>query len=347
MAKGIFTGIDDKARKAKKLYIGVDGKARKVKKAYIGVDGVARLFYSSGWVLGSEALSGSSSGQTSAISGYDAYTFNADTGVVALSGAKSSHSLATLHSSGNPVYTAVSSDGHKLTLKRVTDKKSTTTDGYYSEGSTSSSSSWYDEGKYLSGKSSYSFNKSTGQYTVSGSKSGYVEDLYGTSTKIYISGGSTLKWYEVTDKSTSTSTNTTYSEGSMSWGSWQEEAEWNGSPYGSGITISGYSGYSFSSSSGYYTTGSYFSYTLYEGDSGDYTVYDVSSDGKNLYATQLQASDSYCRARSGSAGARTSTSTTTTTDYKVTTYTRGTTYTAPTSTTTYTVATYTRSAAEE
>lgn len=45
MAKGMYIGVDSKARKAKKMYIGVDGKARKIKKMYIGVDGKARLFY--------------------------------------------------------------------------------------------------------------------------------------------------------------------------------------------------------------------------------------------------------------------------------------------------------------
>lgn len=345
MTKAIYTGIGDKARKVKNLYIGVDGKARKVKKAYIGVDGVARLFYSSGWVLGSEVLSGSSSGQTSAISGYDSYTFNADTGVIALSGASSSHSLATLHSNGNPVYTAVSSDGHKLTLKRVTARSETTRPASYKEGSTSSSSSWYDEGQYLSGKSSYSFNSSTGQYSVSGSASGYVEDLYSNKKKIYISGGSTLKWYEVTDKDTTTSTSTYYTEGSISWGSWQYEQEWSG---GAGISITGYTDYSFSSSSGYGTSGSYWTFgPYYEGENANYTVYDVSSDGRTLYVTQMQVNSYEAKARTGTASASTNTSTTTSTDYKVTTYTKGTTYIEPTTTYSYTVKTYTQTATEE
>lgn len=46
MAKGMYIGVDGKARKAKKIYVGVSGKARKVKKAYIGVGGVARPFWS-------------------------------------------------------------------------------------------------------------------------------------------------------------------------------------------------------------------------------------------------------------------------------------------------------------
>lgn len=45
MAKGLYIGVGDKARKVKKIYVGVGDKARKVKKAYIGVNGVARVFY--------------------------------------------------------------------------------------------------------------------------------------------------------------------------------------------------------------------------------------------------------------------------------------------------------------
>lgn len=48
MAKGMYIGVDSKARKVKKMYVGVGGKARKVKKGYIGVGGKARLFFSSG-----------------------------------------------------------------------------------------------------------------------------------------------------------------------------------------------------------------------------------------------------------------------------------------------------------
>ena len=48
MAKSLYVGVSDKARKVKKMYFGVDGKARKVKKAYIGIGGVARPFFSSG-----------------------------------------------------------------------------------------------------------------------------------------------------------------------------------------------------------------------------------------------------------------------------------------------------------
>lgn len=47
MAKGIYVGADNVARKVKKMYVGVDGIARRVKKAYIGVAGVARQYYDS------------------------------------------------------------------------------------------------------------------------------------------------------------------------------------------------------------------------------------------------------------------------------------------------------------
>lgn len=47
MAKKIYLGIDDVARKIKKSYCGIDDVARKVKKAYIGIGGVARPCMSS------------------------------------------------------------------------------------------------------------------------------------------------------------------------------------------------------------------------------------------------------------------------------------------------------------
>lgn len=48
MAKGMYIGVDGKARKCKKAYIGIDGIARKIKKMYIGIANVARLIFSSG-----------------------------------------------------------------------------------------------------------------------------------------------------------------------------------------------------------------------------------------------------------------------------------------------------------
>lgn len=47
MAKGIYVGVDNVARKVKKMFAGVDGVARKVKKAYVGVNNVTRQFFSS------------------------------------------------------------------------------------------------------------------------------------------------------------------------------------------------------------------------------------------------------------------------------------------------------------
>ena len=42
MAKNIFVGVNNVAKKPKNIYVGVNGVARKVKSAYIGVNGVAR-----------------------------------------------------------------------------------------------------------------------------------------------------------------------------------------------------------------------------------------------------------------------------------------------------------------
>ena len=46
MAKAMYVGVSDKARKVKKAYVGVDNVARKIKKAYVGIANVARLFFS-------------------------------------------------------------------------------------------------------------------------------------------------------------------------------------------------------------------------------------------------------------------------------------------------------------
>lgn len=48
MAKKVYVGVDNVARKVKKMYIGVDGVARKIKKGYIGIGGVARPFFGGG-----------------------------------------------------------------------------------------------------------------------------------------------------------------------------------------------------------------------------------------------------------------------------------------------------------
>lgn len=331
MAKALYTGVGDKAQKVKGIYIGVDGKARKVKKAYIGVEGKARLFYSGEWVLGAEVVTNTATGQTAAISGYDTYSFNADAGILALTGSKTSHALSSLLSSKKPVYTAVSSDGHTITLKRVTDSVTTTTDAYYKEGSTSSSASWHPEGYNLSGKSSYSFDKTTGQYTVSGSKSGYVQNLYGTGTKIYISGGSSLKWYEVTDYNTST--DYYYSEGSFV-DNGKSNAAYD-------TTYYGYATYSFDRDSGY-SVDLYTSYTWWEGDRVNQDLYEMDGDtlvkktytgsGMRLSVTEYRATPTRLSETS--------------TEYKVTTNTKGSTKVNATTGTTYTVQTLTQTATE-
>lgn len=45
MAKNIYIGVDNVARKVKQPYIGIDNIARKVKSGFIGVDNVARQFF--------------------------------------------------------------------------------------------------------------------------------------------------------------------------------------------------------------------------------------------------------------------------------------------------------------
>lgn len=337
MAKAIYTGIGDKARKVKNLYIGIGDKARKVKKAYIGVNGVAKLFYSSGWVLGSEALSSTSTGQTSAISGYDAYTFNADTGVITLSGSKTSHALSTLKSSGNPVYTEVSSDGHALTLKRVTDSSTTTTEAYYTEGSVTSTTSTGNSGSTnLSGNSSYSFNKSTGQYTVSGSRSGSLATLYNNSYTVYVSGGTTLVYKKVTDKKTSTSYY--WSAGSFNYWSTDMEDSFD-------VSYPGYLSVSFNSSTGEWEGNTYVSYNPWEGDYQSFTIYQIGSHKCTRIEYDYSWGSSYATITYYSA---TATERSTTSDtYTITTYTKGRNYTAATSSTTYTVQTLTQTAAEE
>ena len=45
MAKRVYIGVNDKARRVKRVYLGINNIARKVKKIYIGVGNVARLCY--------------------------------------------------------------------------------------------------------------------------------------------------------------------------------------------------------------------------------------------------------------------------------------------------------------
>lgn len=51
MAKGIYFGVGNVAKKIKGLYIGIGGAARTVVKGYIGINGVAQQFYSSGGTI--------------------------------------------------------------------------------------------------------------------------------------------------------------------------------------------------------------------------------------------------------------------------------------------------------
>lgn len=46
MAKGIYIGIDNKAKKVNKAYVGIGEIAKKAKKIYLGVDGIAKLVWS-------------------------------------------------------------------------------------------------------------------------------------------------------------------------------------------------------------------------------------------------------------------------------------------------------------
>ena len=48
MAKAMYIGINDAAKKIKKAYIGIDGIVRKIKKIYIGVDNSPKLCFVGG-----------------------------------------------------------------------------------------------------------------------------------------------------------------------------------------------------------------------------------------------------------------------------------------------------------
>lgn len=56
MAKELYIGVDNKARKVKKIYIGVNNIAREVKAMYTGVDDKARLCYKSGPLMVGEKV---------------------------------------------------------------------------------------------------------------------------------------------------------------------------------------------------------------------------------------------------------------------------------------------------
>lgn len=290
------------------------------------------------WILGPEVYKTEESGCTADITGASSYTFDEETGAITL-GSKSSHTLASLHSSKTPVYTGVKNN--VMTLKRVTARKETTTPAYYSEGTPSVEEAWYAEGSVLSGKASGTLNKTTGQYTVSGTASDTVENLFRDKGKIYISGGTSLKWYQVTDRSIYTYYD--YVAEPLSWGDWTTET-------GGGVTIEGHWTYEFDAVRGIYTTSEYdlTHYTLYEGDiAGELTgqiLYTVSADGKTLYAHQGRCGATYCEERRGASSV--TTNTVTSIDYEVTTCTQGTTYTPASTAVSYTVETKTQTASE-
>lgn len=56
MAKGLYIGVDNKAREVKKIYVGVNGIAREVKAIYVGVDNLARLCYKKGSLAAGERV---------------------------------------------------------------------------------------------------------------------------------------------------------------------------------------------------------------------------------------------------------------------------------------------------
>lgn len=56
MAKQVYVGVDEKARRIKKIYVGANGVAREVKAVYVGVDNKARLCWSNGPLTAGEGV---------------------------------------------------------------------------------------------------------------------------------------------------------------------------------------------------------------------------------------------------------------------------------------------------
>lgn len=84
MAKGIYVGVDNTAKKVSKVYAGIDNVAKKVTKGYVGVGNVARPFMSSEEIL-------SYYGLATNVYTYCAYAFSASIGnyyIVAGGGAR-------------------------------------------------------------------------------------------------------------------------------------------------------------------------------------------------------------------------------------------------------------------
>lgn len=66
MAKNVYVGVNNVARKVTSMYVGVNGVARKIKKAYVGVNGVAQQFYELGIPFTSSPAPTSWSGSSTA-----------------------------------------------------------------------------------------------------------------------------------------------------------------------------------------------------------------------------------------------------------------------------------------
>ena len=193
MAKRTYIGVNNLTKLGKRFYIGVGNAAKKVKKMYIGVGGFA---------LSNAVKQSTQTGQTGSIVGTKTLPFDSATGVKPL-GSTASYTMSSLLTSGDIVYTLVS--GNQITYKKVTDSKTSTTGGGYTEGTeTSSSSSGNTSSIY--GSTTYSFSTTTGKYTLGSNSSHDLSSLYSSSQRIYTSGGSTLTSKQVTNR--------TYHEGS-------------------------------------------------------------------------------------------------------------------------------------
>ena len=187
MAKRTYIGVNNLTKLGKRFYIGVGNAAKKVKKMYIGVGGFA---------LSNAVKQSTQTGQTGSIVGTKTLPFDSATGVKPL-GSTASYTMSSLLTSGDIVYTLVS--GNQITYKKVTDSKTTTTGGGYTEGTETSSSSNGNTSS-IYGSTTYSFNTSTGKYTLGSNSSHDLSSLYSSSQRIYTSGGSTLTSKQVTNR---------------------------------------------------------------------------------------------------------------------------------------------------
>lgn len=134
---------------------------------------------------GADTKQSSASGQTANISAGTGVIFDSKAGTWTITG-YASKTLASLYSSRAMVYTGVS--GHILTGKKVTDAKTTTTAGYYTEGN-------FDSGELqqrkqytsitISGYTGYKFDKNTGKFSTTGSFS-YATHAYDYDNYVFL-----------------------------------------------------------------------------------------------------------------------------------------------------------------